>query len=125
MHPRVQRRARSHSWMGLALRSGASTCLVFEAACGASANNQVSGKYVGMLTGDTVGTSRSVIELRADGGVRWAMGTQGASYAVRADTVFVDLASGVPTVIPLVIRGDSLIWRDKESTYGIWLRAAR
>jgi hypothetical protein len=98
-------------------------CLALAASCGRSGNNGVPGKYVGMLTGDTSGTSRSIIELREDGGVRWTMGTERASYAVRGDTVFVDLASGMPMVVPLVIREDSLIWRDKDRTYGVWLRA--
>lgn len=100
-------------------------CIALAFSCRGAPQARVPGKYVGVLSGDSVGTTRSILELEESGRARWALGTQNASYAVQADTVFVDLASGVPTVIPLVIRGDSLIWRDKERTYGVWLRAAR
>lgn len=93
-------------------------------ACDESAGKKVAGKYVGTLSGDTLGGSRSIIELRDDGGVRWSLATEKASFAVRGETVFVDLASGHP-MVPLIIRGDSLIWRDQLRTYGIWQRADR
>lgn len=94
------------------------------AACSGDATERgVVGKYVGMLTADTFGTSRSILDLREDGSATWTLLTGGSpTYAVRADTVFLSVG-GVLGVVRLVASGDSLIWQDQRNQYGVWLKA--
>lgn len=102
-------------------------CVVFTlgfAACSGDATARgVVGKYVGMLTADTLGTSRSILDLREDGSATWTLLTGGSpTYAVRADTVFLSVG-GVLGVVRFVASGDSLIWQDQRTQYGVWLKA--
>jgi hypothetical protein len=98
--------------------------LALQMSCRDGATHALAGRYVGGLAGDTLGTTRTILELRPDGSVDWQLAPHGSKYAIRGDTVYIQMSSDRPMVATFLSHGDSLVWFDRQRTYGVWLKAS-
>lgn len=91
--------------------------------CQREANSpNLEGRWVGGPTVDTTGSQRMILDFLSNGLVRVGTDIDPKRYAARRDTIWVEISPGGGTMMPLLVRGDSLLSLDG---FLVWHRSKR